>query len=230
MTRESDASFQRRAQAYFSASFAVARKLAAGEGADAIAMLRRELERTADSAEEDLTGRRFLLSQIALCQTRLGQLEQAEETLQQIERELPSSPENALLLAEGYLLLLDRGERSAHHAALALQWAEESGSGGAVFLSRVHGVLARAMLATGDVSGSLGAWQACELPDWRVAVDLIDAGCERNTVREALNEALERHRRHELAMGSDAVAASDQVLLLIRWIDAGCPQREPNSV
>lgn len=225
----SDTPTRRKTDAYFTASFAVAQRLAEGKGDQAIAVLRKELERTRDHEGAE-SGRRFLLSQIALCHARMDEPEQAEAVLQQIEAEFPPEPETALMLAEGYLYLLSNFERASHHAALALQWAAEVQQDTAPFLSRGHTLLARALLAGGDRLGAFGAWQACELPQWRVGVDLIEAGHDPSQIREVLVEALPRHERFERATGAGAQAASDQIRRLIAWIDAGCPQRETNSV
>ncbi|MDQ7087653.1 MAG: hypothetical protein Q9Q13_07300 [Acidobacteriota bacterium] len=229
MTREPDAPARRRADAYFTASFAVARRLAEGRGEEAVAILRKELERTRERGD-DITGRRFLLSQIALCHARMNEPEKAAEVLGEIERDFPPEPETALMLAEGYLLLAGNAGRASHHAALALQWCQERDEGSPVFYSRAHALLARAMLADGDRLGAFGAWQSCELPDWRVAMDLLEAGHDPAQVRGVLAESLERHERHEREAGAEAVATSDRIRRLIAWIDAGRPAGEPRSV
>lgn len=229
MTREPDASTRRKADAYFTASFAVARRLAEGRGEQAVAILRKELERTRERGD-DITGRRFLLSQIALCHAQMDEPEKAAEVLGEIERDFPPEPETALMLAEGYLLLAGNADRASHHAALALQWCQERGEGSAIFDSRAHALLARAMLASGDVLGAFGAWSSCELPDWRVAADLLEAGHDAAQIREVLAESVERHERHERQAGAEAVATSDRIRRLIAWIDAGRPTGEPHSV
>jgi len=188
-------------------------------------MLRRELERTRNT--DDDAGRRFLLSQIALCHSRMDEAEAAQRTLEEIEEELPQEAETALLLAEGYLLLLDNPERASHHAAVALQWAEEELDGAPELISRAHGLMARALLRGADLVGAFGAWQASPLPDWRVAVQLIEAGFQPSSVRGVLAEALPRHVEHERRAGPTTVAASDQIRRLLAWIDAGC-QRKPH--
>ena len=123
MSRSPDVPARRRSDAYFAASFEVHRRLAEGRGEEAVGVLRRELDRTRTS--DDYAGRRFLLSQIAVCHSRMGQNEAALRALEEMEEELPQEAETALLLAEGYLLLLGNPERASHHAALALQLAEE---------------------------------------------------------------------------------------------------------
>lgn len=218
-----DAPPRRRVEAYFAASIEVARRLAEGRGAEAITILRKELERTRKS--EDATGHRFLLSQIALCHARMSDPEKARIVLEEMEEELPREAETALLLAEGYLLLLENPERASHHAALALQWAEEESEGGPEMISRAHTLMSRSLLRSNDLLGALGAWQGAPLPDWRVGVELIQAGCEPAKIRETLMEALPRHVEHERRSGSAATAASDQVRRLIAWIDAGCPRK-----
>ncbi len=218
-----DAPVRRRIEAYFTASVEVAHRLADGRGAEAISLLRRELERTRTS--DDFAGRRFLLSQIAFCQSRMGDQIAARETLEEIEEDLPQEAETALLLAEGYLLLLDNAERSSHHAALALQWAEEEVEGAPELISRAHALMARALLRGNDTLGAFGAWQASPLPDWRVAVELIEAGFQPGKVRGVLAEALPRHTDYERRAGASAVAASDQIRRLLAWIDAGCPRQ-----
>jgi hypothetical protein len=201
----------------------VARRLAEGKGNEAVAVLRRELDRTRNT--DDYAGRRFLLSQIALCHARMNDLPGAQQSLEEMEEELPQEAETALLLAEGYLLLLDNAERAAHHAALALQWAEEELEGTPDLVSRAHSLMSRALLRNSDLLGAFGAWQASPLPDWRVGVELIEAGYDPGTVRGVLAEALPRHVDHERRAGSTAVAATDQIRRLLAWIDAGCPRR-----
>jgi tetratricopeptide (TPR) repeat protein len=213
--------------AYFTASFEVARRLADGRGTEAIEILRRELARIEE--REDHAGRRFLLSQIALCHARLGQLAEAEQVLNELEEALPADAETALMLAEGYLLLLDNPDRASHHAALAMQWAEEAGEATSKLLSRAHTLMARALLFQGDLLGAFGAWQSCEMPDWRVAVELLDAGYDRDAVRQILADALPRFDEHERQAGSEGSAASDRVRQLIQWIDAGCPRGTANT-
>ena len=227
MTRSPDARTRRPIDAYFTASFEVARRLADGRGAEAIEILRRELDRIAD--REDAAGRRFLLSQIALCHARLDEKDEAARVLQELEESLPADSETALMLAEGYLLLLDNPDRASHHAALAMQWAEESGEATSQLLSRAHTLMARALLSQGDLLGAFGAWQSCELPDWRVAVELLDAGYERDAVRQVLVDCLPRHEAREREAGADAVAVSDRIRQLIQWIDAGCPRGTANT-
>ncbi|GEM_PF-2854895 len=222
MTPSHDAPPRRRVDAWFTASYEVARRLAEGRGAEAIEVLRRELDRTRDT--ENPAGQRFLLSQIALCHARMGELDRAREVLEEIEREMPPTIETALVLAEGYLLLLENPERASHHAALALQWADERGEDDPTLTSRAHMLMARSLLAQGDVLGALGAWRSAPLPDWRVAVELLEAGADRNEVRQVLAEALPRHVAEEQRLGAAASAASDQVRRLIAWIDAGCPR------
>ena len=133
--------------------------------------------------------------------------------------------ETALLLAEGYLLLLDNPERASHHAALALQWAEEEVEGAPELISRAHALMARALLRSSDLIGAFGAWQGSPLPDWRVGVELIEAGYDPTRIRAVLAEALPRHVDHERRAGSTTVAASDQIQRLLAWIDAGCPRK-----
>jgi tetratricopeptide (TPR) repeat protein len=214
---------RRRIDAYFAASVEVARRLADGTGGEAIAVLRRELERTRGT--DDVTGRRFLLSQIALCHARMNDVDSARRSLEEIEEELPREAETALMLAEGYLLLLDNTERASHHAALALQWAEEESEGGPELISRGHTLMARALLRGNDLLGAFGAWQGAPLPDWRVAVELIEAGYDPSRIRGVLVDALPRHVDHERRAAAAAVAASDQIQRLLAWIDAGCPRR-----
>lgn len=219
----SDAPARRRVDAYFAASVEVARRLAEGRGEEAIAVLRRELERTRNTDDE--AGRRFLLSQIALCYARMNDAQSAGRVLEEMEDELPHEAETALLLAEGYLLLLDNPERASHHAALALQWAEEEVEGAPELVSRAHSLMARALLHNSDLLGAFGAWHAAPLPDWRVAVELIEAGHDPAAVRTVLVEALPRHIENERRGGASAVAATDQIRRLIAWIDAGCPRK-----
>lgn len=218
-----DAPTRRRVDAYFAASVEVARRLAEGRGAEAIAVLRRELDRTQDG--DDFSGRRFLMSQIALCHARMNDNVSAQNVLEEMEEELPQEAETALLLAEGYLLLLDNPERASHHAALALQWAEEEVEGAPELISRAHALMARALLRSSDLLGAFGAWQGSPLPDWRVGVELIEAGYDPARVRSVLAEALPRHVEHERRAGAAAVAATDQIQRLLAWIDAGCPRR-----
>lgn len=227
MTKAPDNMAKRRADAYFTASFEVARRLADGRGEQAIAVLQQELERTRE-AEDQVTGRRFLLSQIALCHARMGDTVRAREILQEIETNFAHDAETALMLAEGYLLLLEDGERSSHHAALALQLAENEGPESPKMISRAQNLLARALLAEGDLTGAFGAWQSGELPEWRVATDLIEAGFEPPRVREVLAECLPRHEAQERTLGLHGVAATDQIRRLIGWIDAGCPRKTKN--
>ncbi|MBP7146608.1 MAG: hypothetical protein KBD01_03620 [Acidobacteria bacterium] len=228
MSPSPDTPTRRRVDAYFSASFEVARRLSEGRGDEAIAVLRRELDRTRDA--DDVPGRRFLLSQIALCHSRMNQPEAARLALEEMEEELPQEAETALLLAEGYLLLLGNADRASHHAALALQWAEEEVDNAPVLVSRAHALMARALLATGDLLGAFGAWQSSPLPDWRVAVELIEAGYNPGQIRQSLAESLPRHQEHERSVGSAAVASTDQVRRLIMWIDAGCPRRPSPAI
>lgn len=218
-----DAPVRRRVDAYFAASVEVAQRLAEGRGGEAISLLRRELERT--RASDDCAGRRFLLSQIALCHSRTGDQEAARRTLEEIEEDLPQEAETALLLAEGYLLLLDNPDRASHHAALALQWAEEEVDGAPELISRAHALMSRALLKSEDLLGAFGAWQASPLPDWRVAVELIEAGFQPSKIRGVLAEALPRHTEFERRSGAATVAASDQIRRLLAWIDAGCPRQ-----
>ena len=227
MTRSPDARTRRPVDAYFTASFEVARRLADGRGTEAIEILRRELGRI--ESREDHAGCRFLLSQIALCHARLGESEKAEQVLHELEEALPADAETALMLAEGYLLLLDNPDRASHHAALAMQWAEEAGEATSRLLSRAHTLMARALLSQGDLLGAFGAWQSCELPDWRVALELLDAGYDRDAVRQVVADALPRYEDYEREAGSEAVAVSDRVRQLIGWIDAGCPRGTANT-
>lgn len=219
----SDAPTRRRADAYFAASVEVARRLADGRGAEAVQLLRRELGRT--KGTDDVAGRRFLLSQIALCHARMDQRGEALRALEEMEEDLPREAETALLLAEGYLLLLDNSERAAHHAALAMQWAEEEDGDVEQIVSRAHSLMARALLRGNDVVGAFGAWEGAPLPDWRVGVELIEAGHDPARVRVVLSAALPRHTAHERREGASGVAASDQIQRLLAWIDAGCPRR-----
>lgn len=228
MSRSPDAPARRRSDAYFTASFEVARRLAEGRGDEAILVLRRELDRTSDT--EDASGRRFLLSQIALCHARMENPAEAQKVLEEMEEELPQEAETALLLAEGYLLLLHNSDRASHHAALALTWAEEEVEQAPELVSRAHTLMARALLAANDTVGAFGAWEACPLPDWRVAVELLEAGYSAPKVRQVLSEALPRHQEHERKYGPAAVATSDQIRRLILWIDAGCPRRTTPTV
>ena len=85
--------------------------------------------------------------------------------------------------------------------------------------------MARAMLRSSDLLGAFGAWQGAPLPEWRVGVELIEAGYDPSRVRAVLAESLPRHLDHERKSGSAAGAASDQIQRLITWIDAGCPRR-----
>lgn len=215
-------SSRRRVAAYFSASFEVARRLADGRGAEAIAVLRKELDRTREF--DDVPGRRFLLSQIALCEARMGSVDAARATLEEIEDTLPQDIETALMLAEGYLLLIGMAERASHHAAKALQWIEEEGEIPTELLARAHALMARALLHGNDVLGAFGAWQSSPLPDWRLGVDLIEAGHDALKVREVLAESLPRHRQHETVQGDGGKATSDRIERLLRWIDDGCPK------
>lgn len=222
MTSPSESPARRRTDAYFAASFEVARRLAEGRGAEAIAVLRRELERTRDA--EDVMGNRFLLSQIALCHARLGETQQAREVLEEIEESFPAEIETSLMLAEGYLLLLGNSDRASHHAALALQWLEEEQEAAPETLSRAHTLMARALLSAGDLLGAFGAWQGSPLPDWRAAVELIEAGHDPQRVRDVLQQSLPRHQAFERSAAGSGKASSDQVERLIRWIDDGCPK------
>lgn len=217
-----ESSARRRVDAYFSASFEVARRLSEGRGSEAVAVLRRELNRTRDV--EDVASRRFLLSQIALCQSRMGEAAEAQATLEEIEDTLPQDIETALMLAEGYLLLVANAGRASHHAARALQWLEEEGEVPPDTLSRAHSLMARALLHTNDVLGAFGAWKLSPLPDWRVAVELIEAGHDPQRVLEILRAALPQHRAFEATGGSDSKASADRIERLIVWIEAGCPK------
>jgi tetratricopeptide (TPR) repeat protein len=219
---------KRRVDAYFAASFEVARRLAEGRGQESVEILRRELERIGDSS--DITSRRFLLSQIALCHARMNQRGEAEEVLQEIETTFPQDIETALMLAEGYLLLLANAERASHHAAKALQWLEQEGEVGPDLLSRAHTLMARSLLQSHDLLGAFGAWQASPLPDWRVAIEIIEAGHDPERVREVLLESLPRHQQFEAENASTAVAVSDQIRRLLLWIDAGCPKNPQQPV
>ncbi len=221
MTRPSDASARRRSEAYFAASYEVARRLAEGRGDEAIAVLRRELDRIGDQA--DPAGRRFLLSQIALCQSRTGDQAAARRTLEQMEEQLPHDHETALMLAEGWLLLLGNGERASHHAADALRLAEECGEDTPDLVSSVKTLIARALLAEKDLVGAFAAWEATPLPSWRVGAELIEAGFSAEAVRRVLAGALPRIEEQERHAGAEGVCASDRVRRLIAWIDQGCP-------
>jgi len=221
MSRPSDASARRRAEAYFVASYEVARRLAEGRADEAIAVLQRELERI--GREADPSSRRFLMSQIALCHARAGNQAEARRTLERMEDELPRDWETSLLLAEGWLLLLGSGERAGHHAADALRLAEQAGEDTLETVSTARTLIARALLAEGDLVGAFAAWEASPLPSWRVGADLIEAGFSAEAVRRVLAEALPRLEEQERRGGADGVCASDRVRRLIAWIDAGCP-------
>jgi hypothetical protein len=221
MSSPSDNS-RRRVDAYFTASFEVARRLADGRGQEAIDVLRRELDRLGEEA--DPVGRRFLLSQVAMCHARMDHPERVRETLEEMEEALPGDAETGLMLAEGYLHLLGNSERASHHAALALQWSEENGDETPETLSRAQTLMARALIAGGDRTGAFGAWQAAPLPDWKVAVDLIEAGVDPLKVREVLHDSVPRHEAFELSDQGSASAVTDQIRRLISWIDAGCPR------
>lgn len=227
MTRSNDAPTRKRSDAYFTASFEVARRLADGRGEEAVDVLRRELERTSDSGE--IEGRRFLLCQIALCHAHVGDREKAQQVLEEMEEQLPQQTETALMLSEGYLHLVGNAERASHHAALALQWAEEHDEGSPEKVSRAQALIARAALAAKDLTGALGAWQAAPLPDWRVAIELLDAGVDAEKVRQTLAEALPRHEEHERRKGATAAAGSEQIRRMISWIEAGCPRLPSQS-
>ncbi|NJN63613.1 MAG: hypothetical protein HC882_01205 [Acidobacteria bacterium] len=222
MNRSPDASARRRTDAYFTASFEVARRLAEGRGDEAIAVLRRELDRLEGDAES--TGRRFLLSQIALCFAKMGDFEQTARTLEQLEESLPHDADTAILLSEGYLLLLENGERAAHHAGCALKWLEEAGEDTPEGVSRARNLMARALVASSDLVGAFSAWEACPLPGWQAAVDLIEGGYNPLLVKRVLVDALPRLHQHERRQGAEAVASTDRVRRLIAWIDAGCPE------
>ncbi|GAB4222093.1 MAG: hypothetical protein Kow0062_17900 [Acidobacteriota bacterium] len=221
MTRPSDASARRRTEAYFVASYEVARRLAEGRADEAIAVLRRELDRIGPDADE--TSRRFLLSQIALCQARSGDATGAMRTLEQMEDELPRDHETSLMLAEGWLLLAGHGERASHHAADALRLAEEAGEDTPEVVSAIKTLIARALLAEKDLVGAFAAWEASPLPSWRVGADLIDAGFSPDAVRRVLAEALPRIEEQERRAGAEGVCSSDRVRRMIAWIDQGCP-------
>ncbi len=216
-----------RSDAYFTASFEVARRLADGRGTEAIDVLRRELRRLGNEGEE--TGRRFLLSQIAVCHARMKDAGAARHVLEEMEDVLPPDVETSLMLAEGYLHLLANHERAAHHAALALQWTEEQGQETPETLSRAQTLIARALLASGDTIGALGAWQASPLPDWRVAIELVEAGLDKAQVRDVLASALPRHIEHERQGGASTTARSERIRRVIAWIDAGCPKTSSRS-
>lgn len=222
MNRSPDASARRRTDAYFTASFEVARRLADGRGEEAVAVLRRELERLSGEAAE--TGRRFLLSQIALCYAKMNDLAGTARTLEEMEESLPRDPETALLLAEGYLLLLENGERASDHAAAALKWLEESGEDTPEAVSRARNLLARSLAKAADLVGAFSAWESCPLPGWQAAVDLIQAGYNPLLVKRVLVDALPRLLQHERRQGAEGVASTDRVRRLIAWIDAGCPE------
>ncbi len=221
---------KRRSDAYFTASFEVARRLAAGRGGEAIAVLRRELERVSET--DEVVGQRFLLSQIALCHSRMGEAGAARAVLEEMEHGLPYDVETGLMLAEGYLHLVADPERASHHAALALQRTEEEEQDKETpeTLSRAQTILARAMLASDDLLGALGAWQASPLPSWRVAVELIEAGAEPLKVKTILLESIPRHVDFERRRGESAIASSDQIKRLISWIDDGCPRISTPSI
>ncbi len=222
MNRSPDASARRRTDAYFTASFEVARRLADGRGEEAVAVLRRELERLSGEAAD--TGRRFLLSQIALCYAKMNDLAGTRRTLEEMEESLPRDPETALLLAEGYLLLLENGERASDHAAAALKWLEESGEDTPEAVSRARNLLARSLAKAADLVGAFSAWESCPLPGWQAAVDLIQAGYNPLLVKRVLVDALPRLLQHERRQGAEGVASTDRVRRLIAWIDSGCPE------
>lgn len=73
----------------------------------------------------------------------------------------------ALLLAEGYLLLLHNSDRASHHAALALTWAEEEVEQAPELVSRAHTLMARALLAANDTVG--GVWRLGSMSPPRLA-------------------------------------------------------------
>jgi hypothetical protein len=225
MSRSHDAPTRNRSEAYFTASFEVARRLADGRGEEAVEILRRELDRLG-TAEGTVAGRRFLLSQIALCYARMDDLDSTRKTLEEIEDTLPRVPETAVLLAEGYLLLVGSGERAAHHAGLALKWADEVEDIDVEVTSGGHNLLARAFVSEGDLVGAFGAWRAAPLPGWQVATELLEAGYDPSAIRDVLSDALPRIVGHERARGSYAQAASDRIRRLVAWIDAGCPKPE----
>lgn len=227
MGRSPDAPTRGRRDAYFTASFEVAKRLSEGRGEEAIDVLARELERVRESGDASGSSR-FLLSQIALCQARMGQNEAAGHSLEELEEELPKEPETALILAEGWLLLLDKSERAAEHAATALRWAEDEGENSLEFVARARNLLARALLAGGDLVGAFAAWESCPLPAWRVGVSLIEAGYDTAEVRRVLESSLPQHVAYEQEQGAAAVASADRVRRLISWIDAGCP-RSPSA-
>jgi tetratricopeptide (TPR) repeat protein len=224
MNRSNDAPARNRNDAYFTASFEVARRLAEGRGEEAIEVLRRELDRVQSSHEH--AGRRFLLSQIALCYAKMGRRDDVERVLEETEASLPGDAQTAVLLAEGHLLLLDDGGRAAHYAAQGLERAEESGENGPELLSRIHNLMARALLTMEDLVGAFGAWRSAPLPSWRVATDLIDSGYDRQAVREILADALPRVEKAEREAGAGSIASADRMKRLIAWIDSGCPQNQ----
>ncbi len=151
--------------------------------------------------------------------------EAALEILERMQGEFPAGFDTELLLAEGHFLLLADAARGAHHAGRAIHFAGEDGLDDPARLSRAHALLARTLLAQEDLNGAFGAWQACQLPEWRVAAELIEAGYDILRVREVLEDALPRHQAHERELGADGVAATDQIRRLLGWIDSHSPQR-----
>jgi len=227
MSPNDDRTTGRRVDAYFTASFEVARRLADNHGDQAVAILRKELDRL--PRDEEAAGRRFLMSQIAVCHARMADVEALRDALEEMEDTLPHEFETALMLSEGYLLLAKDAERASAHASSALEWAVEHGEDSEEPLARAQGLLARALLASRDVTGAFGAWSSSPLPDWRLAVELIEAGASRDDVRAALLEAIPRHEESERRLGAEATASSDQMRRMVKWIDAGCPRTAVRS-
>lgn len=210
--------------ACFRVNAEVERLLEAGRGDEALRSLERELSRSENS--EDAAGYRFLFSQIIVCQARMGRKDEARRLLEDFAEKLSPSPENALLLSEGYLDHLRDPERAVHHAALALLRVEDTSAYSDEFLARVHSQLARTLLAAGDIHGAHGAWSEAPLPDPRIAMELIEAGFDRNEIKITLEESLFLLSDRSGTSSAESTTV-DRIRRLIAWIEAEEMPKQP---
>lgn len=208
-----------RREAYAAVSVQVAQRVARGELAQAVAVLRRELGRIASTPDED--GRRFLYGLLAVSHGRAGDPEGALAVLREMEGALEERPETWLELAEGYLLLL--GE-----AAPALRWARRAREGLSAAaspaeresLARARALEGRAALLGGETSEALRLLGEAELPDPDLAAELIRAGAPGDELEAALRRGIAAHEEHERS-GAAGTARSLELRRLIARLETG---------
>jgi hypothetical protein len=213
-----------RREAYAAISVQVARRVARGELQQAVAVLRRELGRIADSGDED--GRRFLYGLLVVSHGRAGDPEGTRAALREMEGALEARPETWLELAEGYLLLLGEAGPARRWARRAVEGLSGAASPAELeSLSRARALEGRAVLLAGETAEALRLLDEAELPDPDLAGELLGAGAPAPELEATLRRGLAAHEEHERS-GAAGTARSLEIRRLIGRIGSG-PREAP---